>query len=427
MLDRTIAPPIHDAITFDIKLPKCNEVIGKNNIPLYWLKAGTQEVIEISWVFEAGIWQESQTAVAQATAALMKNGTRTKTALQINEALEYYGGSLKISANNDYGMIVLHSMTKHLHKLLPIINEILTEATYPEEELKIYKQNALQRLSLNLQRCEFVANRHIDACLFGMEYPYGKFTQSADIVALETNVLRSFHHQYYSSNNCKMFVAGNFTDKDLSYIAATFTNEEWNSTTKVQIPTYSVIPAIEKKHFISNDPKGVQGAIRIAAPTIRRNHEDFIDLIVLNTIFGGYFGSRLMSNIREEKGYTYGIYSNLFDYKQNGALMVATEAGTDVCKATIEEVYKEMDILQQELVDDEELLLVKNYMMGTILSDIDGPFSIMQRWKSLILKGNDIHYFEKSVAAYKNITAERIQTLAQRYLNKEDYYELLVI
>jgi len=147
----------------------------------------------------------------------------------------------------------------------------------------------------------------------------------------------------------------------------------------------------------------------------------------LNTIFGGYFGSRLMANIREEKGYTYGIHSHIYNYKQDGALLIATEAGTAVCEQTVAEVYKEMDLLCNELVDDEELLLVKNYLLGNLLGDLDGPFSIMQRWKNLILNDMPAEQFDKNILIYKNITPEALQILAQKYLRKEDYYELIVV
>ncbi|HEX8357765.1 MAG TPA: insulinase family protein, partial [Segetibacter sp.] len=148
---------------------------------------------------------------------------------------------------------------------------------------------------------------------------------------------------------------------------------------------------------------------------------------VLNNVFGGFFGSRLMSNIREDKGYTYGIHSYFQNHVQESAWMVSTEAGRDVCEATISEVYKEMKILHEELVDEEELLLVKNYMIGTILGDLDGPFQIIGRWKSYILNGLDESYFYNSINTIKNITPEEVQHLAKKYLIPEEFYELVVV
>ena len=133
-----------------------------------------------------------------------------------------------------------------------------------------------------------------------------------------------------------------------------------------------------------------------------------------------------MANIREEKGYTYGIYSHLYAFKEAGVWMIATEAGTKVCEDTIKEVYKEMDLLCTQKVSEEELLLVKNYLLGNILGDLDGPFSLMQRWKSMILFELPEDSFDKNIETYKNISADELQKLAQKYFQQEQFYELLV-
>jgi zinc protease len=186
-------------------------------------------------------------------------------------------------------------------------------------------------------------------------------------------------------------------------------------------------PVAEKKHHISNDPDGVQGSIRLARPFPNRHHPDFMKVSVLNTIFGGFFGSRLMTNIREDKGYTYGIHSYLQNNIHDSAWMVSTEAGRDVCEATIKEVYAEMEDLREEQVEEDELHLVRNYMIGTILGDLDGPFQIMSRWKNIILNGLDETYFYKSIETVKTISAEEIQQLAKKYLTPEAFYELVVV
>jgi predicted Zn-dependent peptidase len=144
-------------------------------------------------------------------------------------------------------------------------------------------------------------------------------------------------------------------------------------------------------------------------------------------LFGGFFGSRLMSNIREDKGYTYGIHSYVQNHIQESAWMISTEAGKDVSEATVTEVYKEMDLLRNTLIDEEELLLVRNYMIGSILGDLDGPFQIIGRWKNIILNDLDEHYFYDSIKVIKSISAEELKALAEKYLKPADFYELVVI
>jgi len=134
-----------------------------------------------------------------------------------------------------------------------------------------------------------------------------------------------------------------------------------------------------------------------------------------------------MSNIREDKGYTYGIHSYVQNHLQPSAWVISTEAGKDVCEATIKEVYKEMKSLREDLVDEEELMLVRNYLIGTILGDLDGPFQIMGRWKNLVLNNLADDYFYRSIETIKTISAEELRELAKKYLVPEDFYELVVI
>jgi predicted Zn-dependent peptidase len=427
MLNRTQAPPIHDAIDFKYELQPCNKVICNNDIPLYWLNAGAEEVVMVEWVFPAGLWNEPQTAVAQATAALLKNGTENKNAFQINEAIEFYGASLRVSVNNDYAFVTLYTLTKHLQALIPLVYEIMTSPHFPDEELDTYIRNAVQRLSVNLLQSDFVANRNIDALLFGKAHPYGRYTEVADLQALTTATLRQFHHNYYNAANCTIFMAGHITDKHVGYVQEYFGKDNWNDAAAIHPLTYTLQPAAGRKQRILNDEKSVQGAVRIARDFITRSHPDFAPMIVLNTVLGGYFGSRLMANIREDKGYTYGIYSSLYPTRHAGAMMIATEAGKEVCEQTVLEVYKEMNLLREELISDEELLLVKNYLLGNLLGDLDGPFSIMQRWKNLILNGLPNAHFDKNIQIYKTITAPELQALAQQYYNPDDFYELVVV
>jgi len=424
-LNRIIAPEIHDPVTFDYQLPPINRQLLDNGVPLYWLGGGVQDVAEINWILDAGIWYEPKNAVAAATAALLKNGTSKRNAQQLNEALEFYGASLKVSAGNDHASITLHCLTRHLEHLLPIIYEIITDASFPEDELELYKQNAIQRLSVNLRQCEFVANQQIDAALFGQTHPYGRYTEKETLAALTREDLLDFHRKHYGQRNMKLFMAGKVGAAEVRLINELFGKDPSGDAmaTNMQIGEVTLAPVHLR---IDNDPNAVQGAIRIGRRFVKRNHPDFPGMIVLNTVFGGYFGSRLMSNIREDKGFTYGIYSGLAPYKHDAALTISTEVGHHVIDEAVREIYHEMDRIREELIGEGELLLVKNYLLGNMLGDLDGPFAILQRWRTLILNGFDEQHFNRNVAIYKSVTAEQLQELAQRYFNRNDFTEIIV-
>jgi predicted Zn-dependent peptidase len=426
MLNRTVAPPIKDAIEFNLKLKPYTLFTLDNGVPVYTVDAGTQEVLQMEMVLYAGNWFEKQQLIAGATNYLLKNGTSTKSAFQINEAFEYYGAHSSRNCFNETAVISLSALSKYFDKLLPLIKEIITDASFSEEELNTYKQNSKQKLSVSLKKSDFVAARLIDTYVYGEKHPYGVYTNAEDIDALNTALLKDFYRQYYVNGQCAIFVSGKIPADLQQQLNSNF------GALPISKPTFSVNPiavqpATQKKYRVQNDSEGVQGAIRIARPFPNRHHPDFMKVMVLNTLFGGYFGSRLMGNIREDKGYTYGIHSYVQNHLQQSAWMISTDAGKDVSEATVEEVYKEMKLLREELVDDEELLTVKNYLIGTILGDLDGPFHIMGRWKNLILNNLDEQYFNNSVQTIKTISAEEIRELAKKYLNPEDFYELIVI
>ena len=425
MLDRTIPPPIKDAVEFNLRLNPCKKILLSNGAPVYYINDGAEEVAMIELVFNAGNTFENKNLVAAATNYLLKNGTSKKTALEINEHFEYYGAHLERSCRNETATITLHCLSKHLKEVLPVIREIITDSVFPEPELEIFKQNSIQRLSVNLQKCDFVANRLIDQYLYGTQHPYGRVSNVADIQDITREDLTVFFKNFYLNAACTIFAAGKFPPDFESLLDEQFGDLMLNEN--LPAITHQAETASEKKSSVINDPGGVQGAIRIARPFPNRHHPDFKKVTVLNTLFGGFFGSRLMSNIREEKGYTYGIHSFLENHIRESAWVISTEAGKDVCDATIAEVYKEMKILREELVDEEELLLVKNYMMGVNLGNIDGPFQVISRWKSLILNGFDESYFYDAMQTIKNITAEEMKELSNKYLLPEEFFELVVI
>ena len=426
MLDRKVTPTIEEAVHFDLQLKNCDRFTLDNKVPVYAMNAGAQDVVMVEWVFDAGNWYDKQPMVAATTNFLIKNGTTTKTAYQINDFFEFHGAYLNRSCYNETASITLHCLSKHLETLLPVVREIIETSIFPEQELAIYIQNQKQRLSVNLQKCDFIANRLIDEYLFGINHPYGTYSNAEDYDALNTDVIKAFYKQYYLNGSCKIFVAGKMPTGYESMLNKAFGTLPLHADAPVVVE-HPVVTASQKKVEIINDENGVQGAIRMARPFPNRHHPDFQKAHVLNTLFGGFFGSRLMSNIREDKGYTYGIHSYFQNHVHASAWMISTEAGRDVCAATIAEVIKEMELLRNEPVDKEELDLVRNYMIGSLLGDLDGPFQLIGRWKNYVLNGLDENYFYKSIETIKSVTPEELQRLANTYLQPEDFYELVVI
>ncbi len=424
LLNRKQIPKITDAVNLHLELKPYEKFILKNGVEVYSINAGAEDVMMIEWVFNAGNWFEDDNLQAATANFLLKNGTSTKTAFQVNEHFEYYGAYLNRNCYAETANLSLHCLNRHLSELLPVVREILTDSVFPEEEIATYKQNMQQRLDVSLKKCDFVAGRLIDSYLFGENHPYGRFSKYEYFEALQREQLLQFYKKYYQHGKFIIFMAGKIPAN-----AEDLLNQYFGDLpiTAYKHSAIALEPVAEKKYRVINDPNGVQGAIRIARHFPNRHHKDFPKVQVLNNIFGGFFGSRLMNNIREDKGYTYGIYSYLMNQVFESGWIISTEAGKDVCEATVGEVYKEMEILRNEKVDEEELMLVRNYMMGSILGDLDGPFQILNRWKTIILNGLDENYFNNSLEIIRTISAGELQQLAQKYLDPESFYELVVV
>jgi Predicted Zn-dependent peptidases len=427
MPNRTIAPPIVDPVAFDISLPACKKYTLSNGIEVFAVDMGSEDTLMVNWVFYAGNWYETEKAVAAATNFMLKNGTTQRDAFEINEHFEYYGAYLNRACYNETAELTLHCLNKHIDELMPVVAELVTDSVFPEEELAIYKQNSQQRLKVNLAKSEFVAGRLIDAYLFGENHPYGKYMNLEDYAAVQRDDLVKFFDTYYRHGRCVIFVAGNLPPHLVNSLEQHFGKLPMKGHTAAATTVlHPLEPAAQKKYHIVNDTNGVQSAIRIARPFPNRLHPDFQKVLVLNNLFGGFFGSRLMTNIREDKGYTYGIYSYLMNFTSESGWIVSTEAGREVTEACIKEIYLEMQLLRDEPVDDEELMMTRNYMIGSILGDLDGPFQVIGRWKNMILNGVDAEYFSRGIQIIKTVSAEELQELANKYLQPDSFYELVV-
>jgi zinc protease len=426
-MNREIQPPYNNTSDLDIKLMGVKKQKLANNILMYSLNAGEQEVVQIEWIFTAGNSYENSSMVASSTVSLLTSGTSTKTAFEIGEVFEQYGAFLNATCYNETVVVSLSCLTKHLDALLPTVVEIFTDAQYPQTEIDLYIKRSKQQLDISLQKATFVANRLIDTALYGAHHPYAKLSEHKHLDVLTRNAILVHYDDYIRNGRCTIMVSGKTDDALISSIASHFEKMPWRSILKFHLlPNPFPKPQAIEKRSIINDATSVQGSIRIAQPLPNKLHPHFRKLQFLNTVFGGYFGSRLMSNIREDKGYTYGIHSYLENHLQVSAWMITTDAGKDVSEATIAEVYKEMEILRTEKIDDEEMQLVRNYLMGSILGNLDGPFQIMGRWKNLMLNGLDENYFYEHLQIIKTITAEELQELANEYLRPELFHELVV-
>lgn len=423
ILDRNQAPKIYEATDFEFELQAIQKRIFSNDIPCYFFCGGVQEVLSIQFYFNAGAMMENQKGLAKICASQILSGTKDLTALELSTKFEQLGASIKVFSNNDYGVMQLSCLSRHVYELLPLLKEIISASVFPEQEWEIYKSQNLEALKVNLKKSDFIANRKIDEVIYGSEHPYGQFMEAEDYFAINVEQLRTFYKQYYAQAAFEIYVSGNFDLKLIDTLENIFGKEERKRIVK---NNFIIKGDATKIHHIAHDKNNVQASIRLGQTFIPKDDPNYIPFSFVNTLFGAYFGSRLMTNIREDKGYTYGIYSYIQSQEKQSAIMIATEAGRDVSEACVQEIFNEMKRLREEAVEEEELQLVKNYILGSVLSSLSGPFEIMNRWVRLIQNGFDQKRFYNSIEIYKRINSKQIQELANLYLREEDYYQVVV-
>jgi predicted Zn-dependent peptidase len=413
---RRQGPPIY-AIE-EIAFPAVEQVALSNGIPLFILRHPTYEALKMEVVIAAGRPQEDKPMVSRATARLLREGTRAHSGADLAERLDFFGSSLQTPVQLDTANLVLYSLRKYAEDTIPLLASMVLEPTFPEEELVLFQENNIRELSVELEKGDVIAYRMLTELLFGSGHPYGYNSTPALYRALNREDLTAFHARWYRSDRISLFLSGGVTDSMLRQAESLFGSAPTGMGTRGSLIATPEIPA---KDMYIQQPGSLQTAIKVGRRLFNRHHPDFNGMYVLNTILGGYFGSRLSAQIREKLGYTYGIYSSLDAMVHDGFLYIATEVDHQNAAPTLDAIWAECTKLQQEPVAETELSMVRNYLSGLLLYGLDGPLNASDVLKSYVVDGLSLDALEGLIATIRTITPEALQHLAQRYLNPTDF------
>lgn len=419
MLDRTIPPKFKKIETIHFPWPESH--ILRNKVPLYVLNMGSQPIIELELVFKAGSCYEFHPGAAYFTASMLLEGTTTKSTQDIAHIIDYYGATISTQSQKDFCTISLSTLSKYLNPVLDLLVEILLTPSFPQKSFQLLKNVKAQAIQMADKKNNQVAYKRFCTALFTEAHPYGRHLTMQDIANIQLADLRHHYEEVFFSN-CTAFVSGQVTPAALALIKQSLEH----LTPKKGVPAGQVPCGnlVEKVNLVQGQQ--LQAAIVIGKKLLVKKDADFLPMVVVNTLLGGYFGSRLMQNIREDKGYTYGIQSNIVALLQAGYLAITTEVAQEVTKETIQEIYKEIEILQHELISEEALQNVKNYLLGHFLTTINDPFSIMQKVQAAYLYGLDQSYYTTFYRQVRNITPLEVRNLAQKYLSLDSLTQVVV-
>ncbi|MBO9702341.1 MAG: insulinase family protein [Sporocytophaga sp.] len=420
MLIRTQEPELRPLTFNNILLPKRNEL--NNKIPFYQLISGAQDVLRLEIIFKAGSLYEPKESVAHFTAKMLSEGTKDFSAKEIQEKIAFYGAFMELNSGFDRAAFTVYCLARHLDKLLPIISQIITEPTFPEQELETLKLISLQSLRVNQEKTAFLASAKFRKLLFG-QHPYGSCMTEEGISSISREDLIQFHEKYYSLSNATILITGGGNTNYYNLINNHFGIHQLINTN--QISDYAASLGTPTNEIIVKE-NSIQSSIRLGCPLFTIKHDDYFKTSILVEILGGYFGSRLMKNIREDKGYTYGIHANFAVMKNNGYLVIGTDVNKENTKATLEEIYKEINLLKSEKVNIEELTLVKNYLKGSFINSINTSYSQVDKFKTLLFNNLPENFYETYFNTLTHITTEEIQSIALKYFRLENFYEVVV-
>jgi zinc protease len=393
-----------------------------NGIPVYLIDEGEQEVLKIELVFRAGNFYQHKKHQAKAANALLASGTARLKADQISEHFDFYGAYTETHASKDNAYVGVYTLNKHLGHVLPLLAEIVIDPVFREEEIAVYRFTRKQHLNLNLEKVKYLARVGFNEQIFGSEHPYGQRLQAYHLDDLSRDDLIDFHQKHYRANNCNIMVSGKIPPDIEKQLENAFAAIEKSDYQPIAGSKPDISSSEEQSRFVEK-PGALQAALRIGKPAINRLHPEFPELFILNTMLGGYFGSRLMMNIREDKGYTYGISSALASLQHSGLFVISSEVGTDVLEDAKREIYLEIKKMQDKKPGNKELDLVRNYLLGALMRSFDGPFALAERLRTCIEFGQTPDYYIRYAEIVRSISALRIQELAGLYFERDTMFE----
>lgn len=422
MLNRSLAPAVAEISS--VQLPTVEVNFFANGSRLHTIYNGTQPVIKFEIVLKAGKWYEPSNGIAYLTAKMLLEGTKGYSSKQIAEAIAFYGASLECNQGFDRATITLYCLAKHFEPLIQLVAKILLFPTFPEKEFNLLKLRTMQNIRVEKKKNSYLANQLLTRNLHGLAHPYVSGTDELVLSQCTLADVEAFYHNHYYLSEAELFICGDFNSDALRTITNLF------DETKPRLVFPTVLKSITHSQLLNKDflakEDSLQSSIRVGGPWPLINHPDYHYLSILNKILGGYFGSRLMKNIREDKGFTYGIFSTVSVKEHANIYFIGTDVNHQNSKQTLAEIYKEINLLKTELISSEEIVTVQNYTLGKFANDLSTIFDQLEKYKNIILHNLPLSFYSDYITAIKHVTSYELLNLANQYYQEESLSEVVV-
>lgn len=408
MLDRTIAPLLNEIDEVKFIYPK--KITINDNVNLFWINDVPNSTSRIDFYFDAGTIR-SKSLIASLTAGMLFSGTNEKDATTFHNLLDAVGAYYDVGVTHEHAVVTFYGLNEQIIHIFKIFEEAMEHVVFPQSEFEDIINERKQKLQVSLEKVGVLAQREFQKTLFGQS-DYGRFANLEDFDDVSRIELIDFFEQFYKKGLTKVVLVGDIIETDVNYIINQ--SKKWSVKHEIKFEsTFSNKP--ERIHLEKKD--ALQTAVRVGKILFNKEHEDYISFTILNTILGDYFGSRLMKNIREDKGYTYGIGSFVSELNNAGYFIIATEVGKEFTQNTIDEIRKEIETLQTDLIEDSELDLVRSYLLGQILKSADGPYATMDLFLSVESHRLDMEFYNRYIQKIRTIQSIELRDIAKKYLS----------
>lgn len=425
ILDRSQAPSL--ASLSAKALPPIQTVQLSSGVPVHLVRFGTQPVGELQLIYRGGHSYEPKPGLDTAMLKMLTEGSRHRDSQALAEALDAQGAFVQTSPGYEVSAVSLSVLSRRFAAALKVVRELIYEPAFAEEEWSRYQQRTRQALAVEQQRTSYHARRGFVRMAYGEQHPYASVLGLSELDAISRTDLVDYHGQLFAGGPMAILVAGNFdADEVLRALDTELPMAPAPDAGASRAASMQPSPTSGRHHLPL--PGLMQATLRIGYGDdgrFRRTAPDYAPMRLLTTVLGGYFGSRLMSNIREEKGYTYGIHAQWSAMRYGGHMLIGTDVANAFVEPTLREVRLELDRLCQDLIPANELQTARNYLLGRMLSEQETPFQVADILKNQLVNGLTPSEYTALFERIQATTAEELRNLAQAYFRPERLLEVI--
>ena len=386
-----------------------------NGNTLFYFPNANIDLVKLDFTFEAGSAYQQLRSQAHAANQLFGEATSLHEASAIAEFLDFRGIVVERMADVCQGNISFYFLRKYAQELFPLLREMFDHPLVTPQLFEAYVGRRRQTIATNFQQTKYRARNRFYELLYGFDHPMGCYATVDDLDLLSLDAVSAFMRQHYQLANAHIILGGCVDSELLALADRYLAPSPYAPQSPIRLPQPPQLSDEQTDALLM--PAAVQSSLRIGSILpFQWDHPDYAPFMVLNTILGGYFGSRLMSNIREDKGYTYGIYSQTQIFRDSIVFFITADVAAEATRSAVEEVFREIALLQQQPVPDEELERVRNVMMGDFIRSIDGTFEISERYRQMVFTHVTEQFTDNYLHAIQHVTPATLQRLAQKYL-----------